>query len=318
MYLGIFLTAIIRVGNIDWRGSVTMHDIFYFTDVHGQYNLFQYIIKWCKKQDPECMIIYGGDAADRGPDGYRIIQDLLNDHQIVYIYGNHEDLFIKAADAIIGAYANNDERYEFLHTCDHNKAIFILREMSARCNEDVRLHISNGGEPTLLAWLEDGANEEIIDRLRNLPRTFSYENIDFCHAGSSYAAFSKVAEAEYKDEILPWYEEEMVIWDRDCIPLGWKTGRICVHGHTPTIYLPSSICGHDQSKANIHPCMWQDRMGTKDKRSGWKIDMDTGATFTGRAYVLNVLTFEITGFFDPSVIGNNGNIEKIEQYKLNI
>ena len=59
-------------------------------------------IKWCKEQDPECTIVYGGDAADRGPDGYRIIKELLNDPQIIYIYGNHEDLFIKAADAIIG------------------------------------------------------------------------------------------------------------------------------------------------------------------------------------------------------------------------
>ena len=37
-------------------------------------------------------------------------------------------------------------------------------------------------------------------------------------------------------------------------------------------------------------------MGAKDKRSGWKIDMDTGMTFTGRGYVLNCLTFKVYGF----------------------
>lgn len=318
MYLGIFLTAIICVGNVDQRGSVTMHDMFYFTDVHGEYNLFQYIIKWCKKQDPECMIIYGGDAADRGPEGYRIIQELLNDPKILYIYGNHEDLFVKAADAIIGAYANNDERYEFLHTCNHDRAKLILREMSARDNEDVKLHLYNGGEPTLLSWLEDGANEEIIDKIRNLPRTFSYENIDFCHAGSSYSAFEAVAKAEYNGEAYPWYDEEMVIWDRGCIPLGWKTDRICVHGHTITLELPRRVYGQNKDLKNIHPCAWHDLMGAKNKRGGIKIDMDTGIVFSGRAFVLNCLTMKVTGFEDIAV-RNSGvphYINMIGEYKI--
>ena len=296
-----------------------MHDIFYFTDVHGQYHLFQYIVKWCKEQDPECMIIFGGDAADRGPDGYRIIKELLNDSQIIYLYGNHEDLFIKAADAIIGAYANDDERYEFLKNCDHNRAVFILREMSAHYNEDVRLHIANGGEPTLLAWLEDGANEEIIDRLRSLSRTFSYENIDFCHAGGTYKAFKTVADAEYLNTAHSWYDEEILIWDRNCVSLGWETGRICVHGHTPTIYLPARVCGRDKSEKNIHPCSWYDLMGAKDKRGGLKIDMDTGMTFTGRAFVLNCLTMEATGFEDPAVRNPDvpHYITTIENYNFN-
>ena len=301
-----------------WKGSIKMHDVFFFTDIHGQYPLFNAMRNWCYKQDEECIIIYGGDAADRGPDGYRIIKELLDDPRIVYIYGNHEDLFIKAADAIIGAYANNDERYEFLHNCDHNRAIFILKDMSAHYNEDVRLHIHNGGESTLLAWLEDGANEEIIDRLRNLPRTFSYENIDFCHAGSCYNAFKAVAEAEYNNTTRPWYDEEMLIWDRDGIALGWETNRICVHGHTPTIYLPARAYGRDKSESNIHPCSWHDMMGSKDKRGGLKIDMDTGMTFTGRAFILNCLTMKATGFDDPAVRnpGVPHYVTTIEEYKM--
>ena len=42
-----------------------MHDVFYFTDIHGQLDLFQTMRDWCLKQDPECMIIFGGDACDR-------------------------------------------------------------------------------------------------------------------------------------------------------------------------------------------------------------------------------------------------------------
>ena len=39
-----------------------MHDVFYFTDVHGCYDLYRAAMNYCLEQDPECTIIYGGDA----------------------------------------------------------------------------------------------------------------------------------------------------------------------------------------------------------------------------------------------------------------
>ena len=45
--------------------------------------------------------------------------------------------------------------------------------------------------------------------------------------------------------------------------------------------------------------------------TGDKIDMDTGAAFLGRAYVLNVLTMKAQGF----EIKDNG-VEKIEMIKF--
>lgn len=286
-----------------------MHDIFFFTDAHGHYPLFSTMRDWCKTQDNECLIVYGGDAIDRGSDGYRIIKELLDDPQIIYLYGNHEDLFIKAADAIIGHYAINDKEYEYLHHCDEHRAEEILIKMAE--NEDVNLHLYNGGMPTLISWLCDGANEEIIDRLRNLPRTFSYENLDFCHAGGVYSSFKRVADAEYNHTTISQIDEETIIWDRDLISYGWETNRICIHGHTPAIYLPTRVYGRDKSKENIHPCSWYDLIGEKNKRGGMKIDMDTGMIFTGRGYVLNCLTFKVQKFID-----RESYIELSDSYKL--
>ena len=292
-----------------------MHDLFAFGDIHGMYNLYETIVNYCKEQDPQCTIVYLGDAADRGPDGYRIIKELLADPQIIYLYGNHEDLFVKAADAIIGHYAMNDELYDYLHNCDKLRAKSIIRGIY---NEDVQLHLSNGGESTLIDWICDGANEEIIDQLRNLPRTFSYNQIDFCHAGSTYSSFKAVADAEYDNKPHPTYEERMVIWDRNCIPLGWETDRICIHGHTPTIYLPTRAQGNIQNKENIHPCSWYDMMGAKDKRGGLKIDMDTSAAFTGRSFVLNCNTMKVIGFENPNIRNSDlsNSINTIKEYKL--
>lgn len=288
-----------------------MHDVFFFTDIHGNKRLFDFLRKWCYEQDSECTIIYGGDAADRGEDGFYIMNELLNDPHIIYLYGNHEDLFVKAADAIIGAYASNDKDYEYIHSCDADMADKVLRNMNAHYNENVRLHDYNGGTSTLKDWLINGADEDFVDNIRNLSRTFSYENIDFCHAGGSYRAFEVVAKAEYENKPRPYYEENILIWDRDCIPLGWETERICVHGHTPTVYLPAGIYGRDKSLINIHPCSWYDRMGAKEKRGGMKIDMDTGAVFSDRAFVLNCLTMKTYGFQDYIKIGVD-SIKQIE------
>ena len=41
--------------------------------------------------------------------------------------------------------------------------------------------------------------------------------------------------------------------------------------------------------------------------TGWKLDMDTGAVFTGRAFVLNILTMQAQGFEEK-----NDTIKKIE------
>lgn len=296
-----------------------MHDMFYFTDLHGQKDLFIAMRAWCLRQDEECTIVYGGDACDRGEHGYEIMNMLLADPQILYLKGNHEDLFVKAARELIGYYARNDESYNAFHNChDAETAERLIRNGGAH---DVSLHCYNGGFPTLRDWILDGADDEFVDKIDELPVTFSYEGVDFCHAGGTYSAFKAVNDAEYWDAKPNVYAIDKCIWDRNAIALGWETDRICVHGHTPTILLPRGIYGTDQSEAHAHPCAWQDHMGGKEKRGGWKIDMDTGATWTGRAYVLNVLTMHVTGFFDHRVPENNepdgiAIEEEFENYKI--
>ena len=115
-----------------------MRNIYFFTDIHGNKRLFDFLRNWCYEQDFECTIIYGGDAADRGEDGFYIMNELLNDPYIIYLYGNHEDLFVKAADAIIGAYASNDKDYEYIHNCNEKWADEVLKRMNDD-NFDVKL-----------------------------------------------------------------------------------------------------------------------------------------------------------------------------------
>lgn len=298
-----------------------MHDVFYFTDIHGHIHMYNYIINWCYKQDPECTIIFGGDAADRGDEGYQIIKNLLSNPNVIYLKGNHESIFTGAAYEILNAYADTAEKYYYIHniknTSDAADVIYDLQWQ----NKYLNLHCINGGTMTLINWLLDGAPIDIIEQIDNLPITFSYNDMDFCHAGGDPRVFKLVSNAEAENKIPDPNNVEMCLWDREHYNLGWFKDRICIHGHTPTIILPSQIYNGQRDKKTIHPISWR---GDSIKNSingynGIKIDMDTAIAFTGRAYVLNILTKQVYGFQDSNIdnIKNiSHDIKLIEKYKI--
>lgn len=279
-----------------------MHDTFYFTDIHGCLNLFHTMRDWCYKQDPECTIIYGGDACDRGEHGYEIMNTLLADPQILYLKGNHEDLFVKAARELIGYYACNDELYTAFHNChDEKTASRLIRDGGAY---DVSLHCYNGGFPTLCDWILDGAEDEFVDKIDELPVTFSYGGIDFCHAGGTYQAFKQINEAEYFNTVKNSDAEKLCIWDRTYLNEFWENpNSLCIFGHTPTCFLKDHFIKVPRSCTddNMIPVMWKN-----------KIDMDTGAFFTGQSFVLNINTLTAFGFKGKY----DNNIQDYQNIKL--
>ena len=207
-----------------------MHDIFYFTDIHGQLDLFQTMRDWCYKQDPECTIIFGGDACDRGEFGYDIMQAILDDPQIIYIRGNHEDMFIRAARELL---ANNPTNKNRRHTIQEANDLIDMESWL----HWVHLSLRNGGRSTLKAWLIDGASTEFVDRLEEKTCiTLAADNgLCFSHAGGLQEAFQRVNEAEYEGEIPDRDDEEMMIWDRNYFCSWWDDPKsTIIFGHTPT------------------------------------------------------------------------------------
>ena len=280
-----------------------MHDIFYFTDVHGCYDLYRAAMNYCLEQDPECTIIYGGDACDRGKDGYKIMQELLDNPQVIYLKGNHEDLFVHAAWFIKRDYngkLDQNSILDYLYACNVNDF-----------NYEVQLHIYNGGFNTLFNWMLDGMPMDFVDRINKLPLTFSTDTQDFCHAGGRYKEFETVARDEYEEQLIDKDDFMMLVWDRNYLGQGWKNGRTCIFGHTPTLYLPAKYYGKDKSLENIHPCAYNATLD--DKWTGRKIDMDTGAFASGRLYVLNCLTMKAQGFYDKDLKNDEIHVHNIEK-----
>lgn len=284
-----------------------MHDIFYFTDVHGNYPLFRAAMDFCMKEDPECTIIFGGDACDRGTSGYKIMKELLDNPQVVYIKGNHEDMFVDAAQLIKNDYHGeiNEEQIED----------YLNRSAYRGCSTlPIQQCMYNGGYCTLKEWMLDGMPMNFVDKINRLPLTFSYEGIDFCHAGGDPKVFKRVADNEYNAIAPDKGDAEMVLWDRNWLGFGWIPNRTCVFGHTPTPFLPAKYYGQDKSIANAHPCKY---VGLIDERlSGYRLDMDTGAINSGRLYVLNCLTMKAYGFKDTDFENKEIRNHDVEQFEV--
>lgn len=266
-----------------------MKEIFCFGDIHGCRPLFDAIMNFCNEQDPEYSLIFLGDAIDRGSDGYQIMKELLDNPQVVYLKGNHEDMFTKAARELKVLFSfetsNKEEIQKVLNACKH----FDYKYAS------IQDSLCNGGLATLTDWILDGMPMDIVERIEQLPLTFTYNKVDFCHAGSTYKAFKEIADLEYDGKEIPSWDADFLLWSRTTINIGWAPDRTCVFGHTPTPYLEDYL---DKFKwpedCEITPVLY--KRNTIPEMTGWKLDMDTGAAFTGIAYVLNVLTMKAQGF----------------------
>lgn len=287
-----------------------MHDIFFFTDIHGAYPLYKAIMEYCKEQDDEAMIIFGGDAIDRGKDGYRIMKELLDNPSVAYLKGNHEDMFAKAARELKEKFSFEDTDKESIHkilnACKHFDYKYAAIQDS----------LYNGGLSTLTDWILDGMPMDIVERVEKLPITFVYNNIDFCHAGSTYKCFKEVNEHEHSDNEIPDWETEPLLWSRASIEIGWEPNRTCIFGHTPTPYLGDYLRNFTWSEdCEITPVIYK-RNAPGQTIGGWKLDMDTGAAFTGIVYVLNVLTMRAQGFVDNDFEKNK--IHKHDVKKIDV
>lgn len=229
---------------------------YVMSDIHGMGDLFDEVMNYLEEDNEPYQLIYLGDACDRGPDGYRIMKQLLRNPNVIYLKGNHEDLFVKAAYAFRrlcqDEHMTSNQIYEA-----YGRDVSYIMQME----QDMWLHYANGGASTFESWIKDGCPQGIITQLQNLPVKYSYKNYDFCHAGCLSYYFENDDEKE-------------MIWSRKHFPMPWIKGRTLIHGHTPVMHL--FYGGREyQAIENAPPKYLQ-----PVRYSVNKIDMDTGAFAT--------------------------------------
>jgi len=229
---------------------------FVFSDIHGQRNLFDQVMA---EIGPDDKVYFLGDAIDRGPDGWAIFKELMDDPRITFICGNHEDMMIDA-----------------------------LRTFpEIRWSREMEVWSWNGNEPTLQAIQNDDPEvvKNYLLRARELPIFQTYINplgdeFWLSHAGCDYT------------ENLAALSREDLIWDRSHFLTNmWyhdnPENLYIVHGHTPIPLLleeMSMYCDDIPRDGEVEP-------GAYYYAEGHKIDIDCGAHFTGCTVLLNLDDF---------------------------
>ena len=239
-------------------------DYFCFSDIHGHGELFDTILNWLNNRTKSWKCYFLGDACDRQNDGYRIIKTLLNDERFIYLKGNHEDLFVKAAKALKNYWLDDNI---LTREVQRNPYEYII---NYSYDPDINLHLQNGGLKTLLDWAEDGAPLNIIGKLNALPLHIELPNeiwgkLDLSHAGHPNNDLS----------------ESALLWSRDHFNEDFEGGRM-IHGHTPVRHLMRCVLtnngGHTARIAFY--------------ANSTKVDIDTACFSSDTITLLNLNTFE--------------------------
>ena len=181
--------------------------IYACSDLHGRIDIYKKICDFLK---PDDIIYFLGDANDRSPYGWKLIKEIYNNPQWIYLKGNHEDMLFKAI------YEYFDTNYSSLYW--------------------YHMVMNNGGYQTFYDALEDPDVQDWLNKINQLPTQAKLETekgiICLCHSG---AFFSTPKEQ---------------LWNREHFNNYWAHSDqiFIVHGHTPVPYVKQEIYNYREKK----------------------------------------------------------------------
>ena len=234
--------------------------VYAFSDIHGNGILWDDIKDFLL---PDDKIYFLGDAIDRGPDGFRIMKEMMADSRFVYLKGNHELMM--------------------------QNALETFKSTGKLYNEDMELWDCNGCFPTFTAWQKDGADFGWIDKIKYLPLRISYIN----NAGVLF----EMSHAGYNPGNAPT-DEEQFVWDRNHIFEIPDINQIdpytkILHGHSPAPYY-HKIIGQKIKEPNFNNELTENILVYSTH--GIKIDIDSWTAQTKAISLLNLDTYEVNTF----------------------
>ena len=234
------------------------------TDLHGNYNLWEQIKAFLKEDDT---LIFLGDAIDRGDRGFEIFMEMLENPQVVYLKGNHEDMM-----------------YEAFHEIGPSRGE-MLKHWTLK---------DNGGKDTLnnikTLGLDFDTKMKYIDKVNELPYFAEYENAHGIKFLLSHAGYTPGRFWDNQDRRT---KEQKAIWDRNHFNFPWPRegygNVVIVHGHTP-ILLMNQMFGY---KATGFAPFWYE--------NNHKVNLDAATYNTGLALLFNLDTLDYELFTDGSI-----------------
>ncbi|MBQ5649931.1 MAG: metallophosphoesterase [Clostridia bacterium] len=190
--------------------------VYVISDLHG-YPLekFKALLETAGfSDDDECYIL--GDVVDRGDDGARLLEWIMDQPNMIFICGNHEMMMLEAKFVLDEI---TDESIKGLDLDNMHALLHWQR---------------NGGDATLKGLRAIG-----IDRARELMEFVGdssvYEEIEV--NGKEYL-LTHSGLANFSPDRPIWeYEVHELLWNRPTLDDKYFEDKITIFGHTPTGYL---------------------------------------------------------------------------------
>lgn len=168
--------------------------VFAISDLHGNWELWAQVRAFLKPEDTLYVL---GDAADRGPDGWAIIKDILETPNVKYLLGNHDVMLL---DTFVEDFDGFDSHTYWSY---------------------------NGGFPTYSDIQKDENANKYLGKLAGLPYYYCYKNTKGNIIHLSHAGFDPDKEISGLEDL---------VWDRGhLVTTKWRgaDNEYCVFGHTP-------------------------------------------------------------------------------------
>ena len=190
--------------------------VYVVSDLHGQYDVFTEGIEKSGFNDEDYLYVIG-DAIDRGDDGIRILQHIMEHNNMDLLIGNHELLMLNSVDLKGKDKCNGDSSRLWLYGNGGNKTFAQYEKLSLKARKD------------LLLWLMG----------RDLIKTLEVNGRSFCLTHSYYIEGQEnkaYSEMNYEDIWkIVWvsmYRDDRGTWGPDIYQYYDHT---FITGHVPVL-----------------------------------------------------------------------------------
>lgn len=198
-----------------------MGNTYVVADIHGRRDAFYEMLdKINFKADDKMYIL--GDVLDRGPDGLKLLLEIMDMKNVEMIIGNHEQMALE--------YFKNGD-------FDNEEATFW--------------RVVNGGQATYEEWrnLTNYQQEKVINFIEHLPthKIFHFADFKYClvHAGLIPMRHMKVEELiKQQENKLTWVREQFFQAKTE-----FEDATV-IAGHTPTECIDPKFKGRIWYKAD--------------------------------------------------------------------
>ncbi|KFN03381.1 serine/threonine protein phosphatase [Bacillus clarus] len=188
-----------------------MERILVISDIHGEIEKFEQLLKEARYDMKQDQLILLGDYVDRGPNACAVIEKVkeLKEEGALVLKGNHEDMMIKAL--------TTDEEHSWNHWVKRNGGDKTLYSYGF-VEEDIAVNEEAFQKPILQSLLL----EEHLKFIQELDHYIETEDYIFVHAGVEPT--KPVSESE------PY----TLMWIRNEFHSRYNGEKVVIFGHTET------------------------------------------------------------------------------------